>query len=504
GSVRVWRVSNGSLILELPIQTFGVRSLAFSPDGVTLATSGEDGSIRIWAAGTGTLLHTLGGHVGPVNRIAFSPDGGLLASAGSDQTVQVWKVADGTLLTRLEGHAAPVISVAFSPDGTRLASGSLDGTVRFWGLIAPPTAAATTEPGFEAIAHFAPGTPVVLSEIHMLTDLRGWALSGDGPHVLRTQDGGATWIDITPPQRASPLAETEQSASGFFLDPYIGWVLYFPGRFAGGPETLDALSPWWTTDGSQWQAATIRAPMDIDRAGPTVQFVDEEHGWILVAFAVGAGQRGYTLIRTTDGGLTWDPIQTPPDTLSSCDKTAIAFADPATGWMTNECPFELAGGVFVDRTLDGGTTWQQQELAPPAGQSSFAENYLLCRTHSPNLRSANQGALIVECQRESGGKMSFLYSTEDGGKTWRISAYPGGALQLLDGSIGWALSREIHKTENGGQTWRLIKTVAWEGQFSFVSGELGWAVARSDGAIAVVRTTNGAKTWSLLEPVIGE
>ncbi len=503
GSVRLWRVSDSSPIRELPNESIGVRSVAFSPDGVTLAAGAVDGSIRLWAAGTGTLLHVLVGHLGPVGRIAFSPDGALLASAGSDQTVRIWNVIDGALLNTLEGHTGPVISVAFAPDGTRLASGSLDGTVRLWGLTAPQPAVATSEAGVETIAHYAPGSPVVLSEIHMLTDLMGWALSADPPHVLRTQDGGVTWIDVTPPERAAYPDEADRSAAGFFLDPYIAWVVYFPEQFVGGPQTLDALSPWWTTDGVHWQASTIRAPMDINEGRPIVQFVDEDHGWILVAFAVGAGQRAYTLLRTTDGGLGWDAIQTPPDTLSSCDKTAIAFADAAAGWMTNECPFELAGGVFVDRTEDGGSSWQQLELSPPAGQGPFAETYSLCRTHSPNLRSATQGALIVECRRQSGGLVSFLYSTGDAGQSWRISAYPGGALLLLDDSTGWALSREIHKTENGGQTWRLVKTVNWEGQFSFVSGELGWAVARSEGAIALVRTTNGARTWALLEPVIG-
>ena len=504
GTVRLWRVSDGGLILELTNESVAIRWVAFSPDGITLAVASTDGTVRLWAAGTGTLLHSLAGHVGSVGRIAFSPDGQLLASAGADQTIRVWNVEDGAQLASLEGHAGPVISVAFSPDGTRLASGSLDGTVRLWGLLAPPAAVATTEPGFEAIAHLAPGAPVVLGEIHMQTALMGWALSANTPHVLRTEDGGLSWIDVTPPERAPSSSEPGRSAAGFFLDPYIGWVVYFPEQFVGGPETVDALSPWWTTDGSRWEAATIRAPMDINEGGPIVQFADEDHGWILVAFAVGAGQRGYTLLRTTDGGLSWDAIQTPPYSLSSCDKTAIAFADPAVGWMTNECPFELAGGVFVDQTTDGGNTWQQLELNPPAGHGPFAETYAVCRTHSPNLRSATRGALIVECRRQSGGLVSFLYSTDDAGQAWRISAYPGGTLLLLNDTTGWALSRQIHRTENGGQTWRLIKKVSWDGQFSFVNGELGWAVARSEQAIALVRTTNGARTWSVLEPVIGE
>jgi hypothetical protein len=172
--------------------------------------------------------------------------------------------------------------------------------------------------------------------------------------------------------------------------------------------------------------------------------------------------------------------------------------------MTNECPFELAGGVVVDRTEDGGLTWVQQELDPPVGRPPFASAYLLCRTHSPVLHSPEHGSLVVECRRESGAFESLLYTTEDGGRSWQIHAYPGGALRMLDEDVGWALSRAIHRTDNGGQTWRLVKTVTWEGQFSFVSADLGWAVARSQGALALVRTTNGAQSFSLLEPVVGE
>jgi WD40 repeat protein len=66
--------------------------------------------------------------------VAFSPDGQTLASGSVDNTVRLWRVADGALLRTLEGHTDLVWSVAFSPDGTLLASGSWDGTVRLWGV----------------------------------------------------------------------------------------------------------------------------------------------------------------------------------------------------------------------------------------------------------------------------------------------------------------------------------------------------------------------------------
>ncbi|MBE8986568.1 WD40 repeat domain-containing protein, partial [Nostoc sp. LEGE 12450] len=68
-----------------------------------------------------------------VNSVAFSPDGKTIASGSSDNTVRLWNLA-GQELKTLKGHSSYVLSVAFSPDGKTIASGSNDNTVRLWNL----------------------------------------------------------------------------------------------------------------------------------------------------------------------------------------------------------------------------------------------------------------------------------------------------------------------------------------------------------------------------------
>jgi WD40 repeat protein len=110
-----------------------VWSVAFSPDGRTLATGSDDRTVRLWDIKTHKQLTVLRGHGGPVDGVAFSPNGRTLASTSLDDgTIRLWDVATRRQVGPPLSPAGGAFRVAFSPDGLTLASAGWDHTARLW------------------------------------------------------------------------------------------------------------------------------------------------------------------------------------------------------------------------------------------------------------------------------------------------------------------------------------------------------------------------------------
>jgi WD40 repeat protein len=114
---------DGARFRELPdSQGGGVTAVAFSPDGRTCATGGQDGSIRIWETANGTLRYRLPpGHLGAVTSLSFTPQA-RLASAGMDNTVCVWALGEtgARLETSFDHRAGEVAHLGVRPDGRQV------------------------------------------------------------------------------------------------------------------------------------------------------------------------------------------------------------------------------------------------------------------------------------------------------------------------------------------------------------------------------------------------
>ncbi len=168
-----------------------VELLTTSEDTLPTLDAQVAGPIGLAGLGALRVLRTLSGHQGVVNTVAFAPDGETLASGGADRTVWLWNVVTGEERAVLHGHNAEVTAVAFSPTGGTLASGSGyfgsidDNTVRLWDV-------SSGKPMYTFFKHLARVTAVAFAgEDHIASaDADGtvyvWEVStGDVIHTLK-------------------------------------------------------------------------------------------------------------------------------------------------------------------------------------------------------------------------------------------------------------------------------------------------------------------------------
>jgi WD40 repeat protein len=133
-----------------------VRSVAFNPDGKTLASGSEDGTIKLWDVAIGKNLATLKLKVDEVevNCVTFSPDGKTLAG-GTEERIELWDVASRKNTVSLT-HGDAVLAIAFSPGGETLASGSTGGTIKVWNMRNGKNSFTFEHPGWVSSVAFSP------------------------------------------------------------------------------------------------------------------------------------------------------------------------------------------------------------------------------------------------------------------------------------------------------------------------------------------------------------
>lgn len=138
GIVRFWDIDRGVLLRTLECN-HGIYSMMISPDGRYLLcgskvppASRDPGICSIWDFELGVHLKSLEGHRGHVTALAMTADSRYVLTGGRDGQVHLWDLETGTLLKTMSGHKSSVITIHVTQDGHHVITGSNDGSVRAW------------------------------------------------------------------------------------------------------------------------------------------------------------------------------------------------------------------------------------------------------------------------------------------------------------------------------------------------------------------------------------
>lgn len=155
GTVKLWDMATGEVVATLraePADVPGVQSIAWSPDGRNLASGNHDGTIRLWALATRKTVITLQSNIEWIDCVAWSRDGRYLASV-ADGAIRLWDVRAGKNTATFQADDEYMNSVAWAPDSKTCASGDAVGVVKVWSVLNGKSIASLgDENGFNVLA----------------------------------------------------------------------------------------------------------------------------------------------------------------------------------------------------------------------------------------------------------------------------------------------------------------------------------------------------------------
>ena len=133
-TVKIWDVTTGALLLTFLEHEFSPSVVAFSPDGLHIASCCADKPAILWNALTGEVEKTLMGHSTGISSIVFSSDGKQILTGSWDNTAKIWNAETGEVEKTFVCSGDAVQSVAFSPDETKIALGSYEHFIEIWDI----------------------------------------------------------------------------------------------------------------------------------------------------------------------------------------------------------------------------------------------------------------------------------------------------------------------------------------------------------------------------------
>jgi len=163
-----------------------VQTAAVSPDGNWLASGHAGGQVRILDLATGKAAKSLSAHKGGIVALRFSPDGTKLASLGQDQALQLWDATKWKSSLRVEGLAGQR-ALAWSADGSRLFTGGEDKLVRVWSWTNAP------QPSLSQVAELK-GHEAAVTALESVASTNQWIASASLDGTARLWDLGSNAV----------------------------------------------------------------------------------------------------------------------------------------------------------------------------------------------------------------------------------------------------------------------------------------------------------------------
>ncbi|MDA8745332.1 hypothetical protein N9N28_11915, partial [Rubripirellula amarantea] len=129
--LRIYDATDGSKLFDLKKHTDWIYAVAYSPDGVLVASGDRSGGLCVWESETGRLYLDLTDHKGAIHGLSWRDDSNVLASCSADGTVKLWEMNQGKAIKSINVNGGAVMDVSFDHQG-RLVTGSADNKAKLW------------------------------------------------------------------------------------------------------------------------------------------------------------------------------------------------------------------------------------------------------------------------------------------------------------------------------------------------------------------------------------
>ena len=332
-----------------------------------------------------------------------------------------------------------------------------------------------------------------LIDIHFFNELDGWGITET--YIVRTNDGGITWYDVTPPD----LEEVGSTVETFILDKDHAWVQ--KPDFNNFPN--NGLLYHTADGGLTWSISST--PF----SGGDLSFIDLNNGWMLADLGVGAGSNAVAVFQTIDGGATWTQTYTnDPNNPEAADslplgglKSDLVPINMQTAWVGGV--IYSPGTFYLYRTDDGGTSWAPVGLQLPEGGENFE---LGIDRDQMQFVSADAGFLVLRMSGDS--TQTAVYVTNDGGVTWTLTPTlipQAGKSDFLSAQEAAIYNGEqFYVTRDAARTWTTVSPdIVFGDSFvtmDFVDPNSGWLVSAAADKHSLYRTHDGGATWLSVAP----